>query len=654
MSKKPTYDEPGKSARELEQVELDSKQTEEELAEIFSMSLDMICIADINTATFIKVNPAFTEILGHSEETLLDRPFLDFVHPDDIDATRTVIEQKLQSGARVINFENRYRCLDGSYRWLSWVSHPNPERGITYAIARDITERIQVEKSLRESEKQFRHFFEHLTIGVAVYEAVEDGNDFLFFEMNPVGQKLSKVSIEEVRGKSLTQIFPSARKLGLLKALQDTWRTGQPSHVPLSKYTDNRITQWVENRVFRIPSGRVVAIYDDRTEFMRLEEGLRKAQKMESIGNLAGGIAHDFNNILSSIIGFTELAIDETPKGTTLEDYLQEIYSAGKRAKDLVKQILAFARQSDEKASAIQPGMVAKEVLNFIRSTIPATIKIQQKIESDSWILGNGTQVHQVLMNLCTNATHAMEDSGGILDVSIKDRVFDKGDSSIGPRQEKYIEIKISDTGMGIAPEIIGSIFEPYFTTKGLGEGTGMGLAMAQGVVDSYGGKITVDSQLGKGTTFTILLPITKKRSGSTSFASEKLPSGTERILLVDDEASIAKMGSQILERLGYSVTTRTGSLEALELFRVKPDDFDLVVTDMTMPNLTGDKLAVELMKIRPDIPIILCTGYSKKIANDTASDIGIKAFAYKPVVRTDLAKTVRKVLDEARSESKG
>ena len=391
-----------------------------------------------------------------------------------------------------------------------------------------------------------------------------------------------------------------------------------------------------------------INIIRDITGQKKIEDRLRQAQKMESIGNLAGGIAHDFNNILSSIIGFTELALDETQKGTVLEDSLQEVYGAGKRAKDLVKQILAFARKSDEKTSPIQPAIVAKEVLKFIRSTIPTTIEIRQHLDSNSWIMGNATQVHQVLMNLCTNAAHAMEVSGGVLSVRLKDVFLYKKDLLAGMKQGDYLEIRVADTGGGIAPETINSIFEPYFTTKDPGEGTGMGLAMVQGVVESYGGKIAVDSHLGKGTTFTIHLPITKKQSAQSAYIPEELPTGTERILFIDDEAPIAKMGSQILERLGYSVTTRASSTEALELFQTKPEDFDLVVTDMTMPYLTGDKLAIAMMKIRPDIPVILCTGYSKKISDETASEIGIKAFAYKPVVKADLAITVRKVLDEA------
>jgi len=389
-------------------------------------------------------------------------------------------------------------------------------------------------------------------------------------------------------------------------------------------------------------------IRNDREILMKR---LHQAQKMESIGNLAGGIAHDFNNLLASIIGFTELAMGEVQKGSSLESSLQEVYRAGERARDLVKQILAFARQSDEKKSPIQPGIVAKEVQKFLRSTIPSTIDIRHHIESDAWIMGSATQIHQVLMNLCTNAAHAMEDTGGVLEIRVKDVKIGKERLPKGMRPGAYIEIRVSDTGTGISPEIIGSIFEPYFTTKGPGEGTGLGLAVAQGVVESHGGKIFVASQMGKGTTFTLYLPITKKQSENDAYVLEPLPTGTERILFVDDEAAIAEIGKRMLEQLGYSVETRTRSIDALALFRARPKEFDLVVTDMTMPDLTGDRFAVEVMKIRPDIPVILCTGYSKKISEETAYEIGIKALAYKPIVKADLAGTVRKVLDESKGK---
>ena len=387
-----------------------------------------------------------------------------------------------------------------------------------------------------------------------------------------------------------------------------------------------------------------------KSEKKKFEAKLQQAQKMESIGTLAGGIAHDFNNILSSVLGYTELALGGVEKGTELEDDLQEVRKAGMRAKDLVKQILTFARQSDEADMPIQINIIAKEVLKFIKSSIPSTIQINNKIYSDSLIMGSSTQIHQVLMNLCTNAAQAMEEKGGMLEVSVNDTTIDKMFMIPNLIPGEYIEIKVSDTGMGIAPQNLHTIFEPYFTTKPVGEGTGMGLAVVHGIIEKYGGKISVNSTIGKGTCFTIYLPITKKRKVHMHAEKEELPHGNENILFVDDEAPIAKMGSKVLEQLGYSVTTRTSSVEALELFKSMPQEFDLVVTDMTMPNMTGDKMAVEMMKIRSDIPVVLCTGYNKQISEESAAELGIKALAHKPIVKADLAKTVRKVLDEANS----
>jgi PAS domain S-box-containing protein len=509
-------------------------------------------------------------------------------------------------------------------------------------------------QALLESEQRYRALFENNHVAMLLVDP-ENGKI--------VDANLSAVSFygwsrEELTQKSVFDINtlnPQDLQKEISAASQE-----KKSHFIFKHRRSNDVETDVE--VYSAPievGGRKLLyslIYDisDRLktekEKRKLQKQLTQAYKMEAVGQLASGIAHDFNNILSSVLGFAELSLDTVPTGTELEDYLQEIFSAGKRAKNLVKQILAFARQSDEEKAPISPGEVIKEVLKFIRATIPTTIEIRQDLDSEACILGNATQVHQVMMNLCTNAAFAMEESGGILAVSLKDVGLEKEDLSSGMRQGDYVEIKVSDTGAGIAPEIMDSIFEPYFTTKELGKGTGMGLAMVQGVIDSYSGKISVESQLGKGTTFTIYLPITKERSDQDAYVPEQLSTGIERVLFVDDEVSIVKMGSQILKRLGYSVTTRTSSIEALELFQAKPNDFDLVISDMTMPNLTGDKLAIELMKIRQDIPVILCTGYSKKISDEIASEIGIKAFAYKPVVKADLAKTVRKVLDEAKS----
>jgi PAS domain S-box-containing protein len=516
-------------------------------------------------------------------------------------------------------------------------------------ISRDITDRKQAEAALRESEKKYRSMMEAFADPLYICSP-----DFTVEYMNPAMiRHTGRDATGEKCHSALHGLDSKCDWCSYDKVLLgDKFETNIKS--PLDG-RDYRITHMpIQNRNGTFSK---MTIFRDITDYLRAvsekekaQAQLMQAQKMESIGILAGGIAHDFNNILASIIGFTELALDDVRKGTTLEDSLQEVHSAAKRAKELVKQILAFARQSDEKRSPIQPRIIIEEVLKFIRSTIPTTITIRQNMESNSLIMGNPTQVHQVLMNLCANAAHAMEDSGGVLQVSLKDAVIDMEDSLNinGLPQGDYVEVAVSDTGVGIAPDIVGSIFDPYFTTKGSGEGTGMGLAMVHGIVESYGGKITVDSRLGKGTTFAIYLPVIEKQSTLEAYVPEPLMAGKERILFVDDELTISKMGSKVLKRLGYSVTSCTSSIEALELFLSKPGAFDLVITDMTMPNLTGDKLAMELMKIRPDIPIILCTGYSKQISEETASEIGIRAFVYKPIVRADLAKIIRKVLDDA------
>jgi signal transduction histidine kinase/ActR/RegA family two-component response regulator len=391
----------------------------------------------------------------------------------------------------------------------------------------------------------------------------------------------------------------------------------------------------------------------EKKEKESLERQLVQAHKMESIGTLAGGIAHDFNNILSSIIGYTELTLDDIETGTLAADNLQEVYKAGIRAKDLVKQILAFARQSDESMKPIQIHPIVEDVLKLIRSTIPTTIEINVDMKSDALIVGNSTQIHQVMMNLCTNAAQAMEENGGCLNISLKNCDIGKSQSDKMPELEKapYIEIMVTDTGIGIAPDIIESVFEPYFTTKPQGKGTGMGLSMVHGIVESHGGKITVKSTLGKGTQFTVFLPVSKETIKFEQYEFETLPKGSEHILIVDDEAQITRMLAKILKSLGYKVSTRAHSMEALELFCNNPNDFDAVVTDMTMPNMTGDKLAEKIKAIRPDVPVILCTGFSEKI-NEDKEKLYIDAFLMKPVGKAEMAKTVRRVLNEAKGST--
>jgi CheY-like chemotaxis protein/two-component sensor histidine kinase len=378
---------------------------------------------------------------------------------------------------------------------------------------------------------------------------------------------------------------------------------------------------------------------------------LHQLQKMESIGNLAGGIAHDFKNLLCPIIGMSELLLEDLPKGSLEYENTQQILKAGKRGSELVKQILAFSRQSEHKKIPVRIQHILKEVLKLSRSTIPTDIEILQDIQPDCGLaMADPTQIHQIAMNLITNAYHAVEPSRGKIRVSLKETDIETVDLAGSPMNPgRYAILRVSDTGCGIDPAILDKIFEPYFTTKERGKGTGLGLAVVYGILKGYGGDIHVASQLGKGTTFTVYIPLMAKPSLSGLVNNEViLETGRERILLVDDEEMVARFEEQMLKRLGYQVVSLTSSLDALDAFRRDPEAFDILITDMTMPNLTGDQLARELISIKPGLPVILCTGFSERIDHEIAASIGIKGFLMKPAVRSEMAQMVRKLLDDA------
>jgi signal transduction histidine kinase/CheY-like chemotaxis protein len=380
----------------------------------------------------------------------------------------------------------------------------------------------------------------------------------------------------------------------------------------------------------------------------RLEAQLRQSQKMEAIGTLAGGIAHDFNNILGIIIGYTELAVLDIPRDSSPWHNLQEVLAATTRAKNLVRQILTFSRKSDIRHIPVQLPSLVKETLKLMRASLPATIEIRQQITEDVGpILADPTQMHQVLMNLCTNAAHAMRETGGILEVRVEAVEVDDAFAATHPELHPgaHVRLTIRDTGCGMEPEVLERIFEPFFTTKDVGEGTGMGLAMVHGIVADCGGTITVHSTPGEGTSFVLYLPCIPETAGDTEHAEDPIPRGKGCILFVDDEVMLARWGQTTLERLGYDVVARTSSIEALEAFRAMPQRFDVVITDQTMPNMTGEALARALRRIRPDIPIILCTGFSHFMDAEKAKALGIDAFCMKPLVARDLAATIRQVL---------
>ncbi len=394
-------------------------------------------------------------------------------------------------------------------------------------------------------------------------------------------------------------------------------------------------------------------IEEAEAERRALHQHLQRSQKVEALGTLAGGIAHDFNNILGAMIGYAELALLGAPDNPRLKDNLQMVLTAGERARDLVRQILAFSRQTEEERKPIQISHTVKEVLKFMRASLPATIELRTTVDKDlGIILADPVQIHQVLMNLCTNAHHAMREKGGLLEVELTSVNLGPEYAAIHSalKPGPYVKVAVKDTGHGMDEATMAKIFDPYFTTKEKGVGTGLGLAVVHGIVQSHGGGVSVRSERGKGSVFDLYFPVVQEKTVPFARAHKDIPTGHERILLVDDDQLHIDVVRKTLEHLGYRVESKINSLDALELFRKDPLRYDLVVTDMTMPVMTGDNLAREMMRIRKDIPIVLCTGYSEKITEEHAKAMGIRAFVMKPVLISQMAWAIRDALGDRRN----
>ena len=508
----------------------------------------------------------------------------------------------------------------------------------------NITERKLSELALKESEEKYRSIMEAMDESTYICSS-----DFKIEYMNPAMVKwVGRDATGETCYRAIYGLDGKCPWCEHEKVMK-----GETVKTELVELGANRLFIISHAPIFH-SNGTVskLSLYRDITEFKKLENQIQQAQKMESIGNLAGGIAHDFNNILFPIIGMAELLLDDLPQDSPERENAEEIFKAGKRGSDLVKQILAFSRQSKHRMIPTRVQNILKEVLKLSRSAIPSNIEISRDIQPDcGLILADPTQVHQVAMNIITNAYHAVEENGGQIHVRLREVNLNKSDR-LDPG--KYAVLSISDTGHGMPANLINRIFDPYFTTKEQGKGTGLGLAVVHGIVKEHKGDVIVYSEVGKGSTFNVYLPLLEKsKTYDKIHTDEEIRLGTERILLVDDELSIAKLEKLLLERVGYFVTMRTSSSDALEAFKVNPLNFDLVISDMTMPNMTGIQLARELKQIRPDIPIIICTGFSEWINEEKAEKIGIEGFITKPVIKSELSKIIRKVLDKAKAQTK-
>jgi len=658
MIEKPSYEELEKRIQELERLESNHKRNDEQLIHSYNLMDYIISHARSAIAVFdrdlkyIYVSKRYLKDYKVKEQNVIGKHHYE-VFPDIPQKWREVHQRSL-AGEVLSAEEDPYYREDGSLDWTRWECRPWYEYdgsiGGIIIYNEVITERKQANEELRKSEEKFRTAF-HTSPNAINLNSAEGG---MYIDINEGFTKIMGYSREDVIGKTSVELniwndikdrenlVSRLKKHGVVENLEADF-----------KGKDGQIrTGLMSARILRIDNqDAILSITRDITNQRKLETQLQQAQKMESIGTLAGGIAHDFNNILFPILGYAEMLLEDIPEGSPFKDSLKGIYTSALRAKGLVKQILTFSRQDTNELKLMKMQPIIKEALKLIRSTIPTTIDIKQDINPDCGVIkADPTQIHQIVMNLTTNAYHAMEETGGELKVSLTEMELGKLDlinQNMAPGV--YACLIVADTGVGMDKILKDKIFDPFFTTKTIGKGTGMGLSVVHGIVIAMGGAIHVYSEPGKGTQFHVYLPLAEvvKEQQATNVVAP-IQGGNEQILLVDDEEAILIMEKRMLERLGYQVTSRTSSLEALEAFRANPDKFDLIITDLAMPNMPGDKLSMELTKIRPDIPVLLCTGFSQTMSEEKAASLGIKGFLLKPIVMMDLAQKVRKVLERA------
>lgn len=588
---------------------------------------------------YLGCNQAFAALTGKSEQAIEGKTNSELFEKNTVDFLAAQDEAVLTS-LQPITREDWYNTEKNGRVLLNIVKTPFQGLDGTLhgqvGIIRDITEQYISDNALRASEAKFSKAFQIAPLLMSI-SSVEDGR---YHDVNDAFIQTTGYKREDVVGATSVEIgFIDSVSREEIK--QELISKGHIRDMDLNliKADGSELFCKYSGEFIEIDGNkRLLSIATDLTERKNLEKDLLQAQKMEAIGTLAGGIAHDFNNILAAILGYTEMALDECKPGTSLSNNLQKVFDSGQRAKGLVQQILAFSHQNTAEQILLQPASLIKEAIKMLRPSLPATIGITIDLSPETkTIVADPTHFSQIVMNLCTNAYHAMEKTGGELTVTSKNKILNS---------KTYVHLMVKDTGPGIPQNIQKRIYDPYFTTKETGKGTGLGLSIVHGLVTKYDGIISLDSKVGEGTTLHVYLPAADHQAAFPPEAEREIPVGNERILFVDDEEMVSHMSKTMLERLGYQVTVENDSSKALETFQKEPDQYDLVITDQTMPGLTGVELSKKLIQTRPDISIILCTGYSAIISESDAKRAGVKEFAHKPITRKQMAELIRSVLD--------
>jgi PAS domain S-box-containing protein len=639
-------------------AEKNLRDSEKKYRDLINGMNDVICVVDYDTS-ILDVNTTATTVLGYSREELLSMKIPDI----DVNLTPARIERfaKIMPADQAQVFETMHRTKDGRIIPVevssSLVSYGG--RVVIMSIARDIRERKQTEAQRSRLAERLNLATRAAQIGIWDWDMLK--NELVWDEQMHMLYGVSPADFSGVYEAWLNGVHPDDRDSTadiLARALRNECEYDTEFRVVWPDGTGH----WLHanGQVFRDENGkpvRMVGMNYDITERKqaereraRLEEQLQRSQKLETIGTLAGGIAHDFNNILTPIMGYTDMAIEHVAPADPLAEDLKMIFNAAKRAKELVEQILIFSRQLDIEQKPLSLHLIVKETVKLLRPTIPSTINIVQNVDASCPpVLADPTQMHQVVMNLCVNAFHAMEENGGTLTIDLQPVNVDRAPADLYPhlKEAEYVRLSISDTGKGMDPSTTNRIFEPFFTTKAPGKGTGMGLSVVHGIVRSHNGDLVVFSEPGKGSIFHVYLPVTLIEPQGGDKDPVTMMGGQEYILVVDDEVAIARMMNKMLEQLGYRADACHSSLEALDLFHYQPGKYDLVISDLTMPGMTGLALAKQLHLLKKELPIILMTGYGKNVSTETLIECGINKVIDKPILRKELAAAVREALAE-------